>query len=204
VASNQPLSKKIGLTRGKAVLIGVLAVALVGVLYMQLSKLKQDDSPASSYVAPASAPRAAVSRTARAKSVQTVSDAHSVDARAAVVEFDQSKWQSPDLAKVVEHDPFALPAEFPQPPVTFAGTGVQSSEELEAATAEQLADELVRMQTQLDELQQRGVHVVIKKNDQYVAMIGDRMVHVGDDVNGFTVTEIDPTKGVRVEMKGAQ
>ena len=33
-----------------------------------------------------------------------------------------------------------------------------------------------------------------------MAMIGDRMLHVGDEINGFTVTEIDP-KGVRVERK---
>jgi hypothetical protein len=30
-------------------------------------------------------------------------------------------------------------------------------------------------------------------------MIGDRTVHVGDEINGFTVTEIDPKTGVRVE-----
>ena len=36
-----------------------------------------------------------------------------------------------------------------------------------------------------------------------MAMIGDRMVHVGDEINGFTVTEIDP-QGVHVERKATQ
>ena len=56
---------------------------------------------------------------------------------------------------------------------------------------------------QLEELKQRGVHVIVSKNDQYVAMIGDRMIHVGDEINGFTVTAIDP-EGVRVERKEAE
>jgi hypothetical protein len=71
---------------------------------------------------------------------------------------------------------------------------------LAAASAEQLADELQRLQSQLDELKNRGVHVIVSVSGEYVAMIGDRMVHVGDQINEFTVTEIDPS-GVRVERK---
>ena len=47
---------------------------------------------------------------------------------------------------------------------------------------------------------QRGVHVIVREGDQYVAVIGDRMLHVGDEINGFTVTAIDPD-GVHVERK---
>jgi hypothetical protein len=88
------------------------------------------------------------------------------------------------------------------------GDVVDGSGERKSMTAEdasqQRADALEQLRNQLDELKQRGVHVIISKQDQYVAWIGDRMVHVGDDINGFTVTEIDPKGGVRVEMKGPQ
>ena len=53
---------------------------------------------------------------------------------------------------------------------------------------------------QLEELKQRGVHVIVREGDQYVAWIGDRMLHVGDKINGFTVTAID-TDGVHIERK---
>jgi hypothetical protein len=46
--------------------------------------------------------------------------------------------------------------------------------------------------------------VIVRERDQYAAMIGDRIVHVGDEINGFTVTVIDPASGVRVERKPAK
>jgi hypothetical protein len=49
------------------------------------------------------------------------------------------------------------------------------------------------------------VHVIVGQKGQYVAMIGDRMVHVGDEIgNGFTVTEIDPKEGVSVDWKSSE
>jgi hypothetical protein len=35
------------------------------------------------------------------------------------------------------------------------------------------------------------VQVIIKRNDQYVAIVGDQEVHVGDQLDGFTVIAID-------------
>ena len=49
---------------------------------------------------------------------------------------------------------------------------------------------------ELEELKQRGVHVIVREGDQYVAWIGERMLHVGDKINDFTVTAIDPDDGV--------
>jgi hypothetical protein len=69
-----------------------------------------------------------------------------------------------------------------------------------AAAAAKLAEAIERLQTELKALQERGVHVIIRGRDQYVAMIGDRTLHVGDEINGFTVTAIEPD-GVRVERK---
>ena len=68
--------------------------------------------------------------------------------------------------------------------------------------ASQLADTVAKLQTELEELRQRGVSVIVKQHDEYVAMIGDRTIHVGDEINGFTVTAIEPD-GVRVERKVA-
>ena len=86
---------------------------------------------------------------------------------------------------------------------TAAGThsvddGGDSSDPAEAAA--KLAEAIESLQTELISLQERGVHVIIRGRDQYVAMIGDRTVHVGDEINGFTVTAIEPD-GVRVERK---
>ena len=116
--------------------------------------------------------------------------------------FDETKWKSPELTMVVAYDPFALPSAFPQPVRTAAGgQAVDGDDGSDAETAAaKLAEAIESLQTELRALQERGVHVIIRGRDQYVAMIGDRTVHVGDEINGFTVTAIEPD-GVRVERK---
>ncbi len=201
MANNKALTKKLGLTPGKAALIGALAVALLGVIYTQYGSSGESDTVAATPGGPSRRP---VTSPAVVKPLTSAgsSDGESNADGHATVDFDQSKWNAPELSTVVAYDPFALPKAFPQPLLSTAqlladgGRGA-----LAAASADQLADELQRLQSQLDELKNRGVHVIVSVDGQYVAMIGDRMVHVGDQINEFTVTEIDPS-GVRVERKG--
>jgi hypothetical protein len=190
------------LTRGKAVLIGVLAVVLVGVLYMQYGKHAGGSETGEVVPAVARAP----ARTLPTPLTTTPETAAETDAfaQAALLEFDQTKWKPPEISKVIAYDPFALPAGFPQSSSfglnVAAGGGGTSDEK-----SKQLADALAELRMQLDELKERGVHVIVGQKGQYVAMIGDRMVHVGDEIgSGFTVTEIDPKEGVSVGWKSSE
>lgn len=196
--------EKIGLTRGKASLIGVLAVALVAVIYGQYGPESGAD------LAPPAAqarPVPPLDRSPNPGKPPTVAagDQPDADLQLAMAELDQDRWQSPDIAEVIIYDPFALPAAFPQPPAPvpdgIAADGADFSDA--AASAQRLAEAVERLQTQLEELQQRGVHVIVNRHDEYVAMIGDRTLHVGDEINGFTVTAINPN-GVHVERKGVE
>jgi hypothetical protein len=205
VAESKSTLQQIGLTRGKAALIGVLAVALVGVVYRQYGGSDAGQKSASSATTNQQSP--ALSPLPAAGS-PLAAGGPPVDAgvQVALAEFDQTKWQSPDLKKVIAYDPFALPSTFPQPvravlDPTLATAGGDASSA--ALAAQQLADAVAQMQSQLADLQQRGVHVIVNLNDEYVAMIGDRTIHVGDEINGFIVTAIEPD-GVRVERKAVQ
>jgi hypothetical protein len=193
-----------GLTRGKAALIGVLAVVLVGVIYSRFGASEDDTAspvaetdrrrPAQQPLPPTASPPAVADEPADG-SVQS-----------AVTEFDATQWQSPELTRVIAYDPFALPAAFPQPPraVLDPKLAAEGGDDSAAAlNAEQLADAIEQMQKKLEELQQRGVQVIVNLRDEYVAMIGDRAVQVGDEINGFIVTAIEPD-GVRVEGKGVE
>jgi hypothetical protein len=201
VAKSRTNSQKAGLTRGKAVLIGVLAVILVGVLYRQFGSLGGEDTYSSSETATyrPPVPRPAPPRSQNAAVVEADSGQ---ETQTALLEFDESKWKSPELSAVIAYDPFALPAAFPQPPKKGDGSQLAGAvdEATAAAQAKALAEAIEELRNELEQLKQRGVHVIVNKNDEYVAMIGDRMIHVGDEINGFTVTAIDP-KGVRVERK---
>jgi hypothetical protein len=204
VAKAQTTSRQTGLTRGKAILIGVLSAVLLVVVYVQYSRLSGGGAVAAeeAVVSTPTPTRAArPSRRARVEAEKAASNSDG-ETHTALLEFDQTKWKSPELAKVVAYDPFALPSSFPQPArlVDDAAEAIgETSEAVAAARAKEQADALEALQAQLEDLQQRGVHVIFSQNQQYVAMIGDRTVHVGDEINGFTVTEIDPKTGVRVE-----
>jgi hypothetical protein len=182
--------KQVGLTPVKMALLVLLAAVLIGVLYHQLG--------GSTTKPPAVAAHRSNAREASA--VEPNSGATQVpSAKVATTRRKKTTirddWQSPSLANVEGYDPFALPASFPQPPVpgtTGALAQVQAkSREDEAVQLAALAAEREQTQSQLIGLRQQGVQVIIKRNDQYVAIVGEQEVHVGDQLNGFTVTAID-------------
>jgi hypothetical protein len=196
--------KAAGLTPAKGALIGVLAIVLVGVLYMQFGgststaaageARRRPVAAAASAAKPAQAAPAAKNKLPENKPV--VELASLVDPKA---------WKSPPLADVVAYDPFAVPASFPKPKAVDAkGKGDGLVAAAQADDARRMAEAVAQLQTQLRELEQRGVQVIVRDRDQYAAMIGDRVVHVGDEIDGFTVTVIDPASGVRVERKPAK
>ena len=195
-------AQRIGLTRGKGVTIGVLAVALAAVMYIQFGGGNGDKTqPASADAARLRRPSPA-ERRRRAEAIAPDAEAAADTPRQLAAVFTPNNWKSPDLSQVVTYDPFALPPSFPQPLQLQMdprlAQGVDPNAPAASADADELATAIEQMRMQLEELQQRGVQVIVRGRDKYVAMIGDRMVHVGDVINGFTVTAIEPD-GVRVE-----
>jgi hypothetical protein len=205
VGESQTFAQRIGLTRGKAILVGVLAVALVAVLYWQYGGADGGEAIALAPVATDSKPAAAIPNLAMPVD-QAVAEIPATTAPLATTAiFDQTKWKPPELATIVAYDPFALPATFPQPPSAASELLLAAEDDAEAAedgaeAAQRLADAVEDLRMELAALQERGVNVILRGREGYVAMIGDRTVHVGDDIGGFTVTAIEPD-GVRVERK---
>jgi hypothetical protein len=182
----------LGLTPGKLKLIGVLSAVLLGVLYLQFGG-SEPEAPATK---PAGKPR----RTAAASDTPAAAGASPV--RTASAELaDISAWDTPELEQVVQYDPFALPAAFPQPKATAA---LALSESGASALAQAKLDEetRVKMQQQIEgelgKMRQQGVQVILTRGDQFIAMIGGKTYHVGDKIGGFTITAID-ANGVHVE-----
>lgn len=217
MADQQDLKKRIGLTPGKAVLISVLAVVLVSVVYVQYGPGGVESAEevveaveVTSERAPSPTPATATPIRPQSVAAPTIAsapaadDAVSGEKRPVSPMLDAERWKAPDVDRVVEYDPFALPSAFPHPVNGIDEQGLTSEGIVaaDAATrASQLADEVAKLHTELESLRQRGVSVIVKQHDKYVAMIGDRTVHVGDEIgSGFTVTAIDPD-GVRVEKK---
>lgn len=193
-------SKAGGLTQGKAILIAVLAVVLLAVLYLQFGR----SSSASGAAANAGRRRPVVAATSAAKPATDKKDSPAATTQQAVVIVDPTRWKSPDPIQVVKYDPFALPDAFPRPALAeMTEAGGKGSAAAAAAAAEENERKLAAIQNQWlewEDLKRSPVHVIMKGSDQYVAMVGDRTIHVGDEISGYTVTSID-SSGVHVVRK---
>jgi hypothetical protein len=194
VADKPNWAKQAGVTPGKLALIGVLAVALVGVLYLQYGPTTKR-APTTTLRPPAE-PESAASP-ARATSPADAAHASATAPRKKTGAI--TGWQSPELGSIVQYDPFALPTSFPQPRQIEVAGATSPTKTAEEASAQQaaLAEERTKSETELQGLRQQGVQAILRRDDQYVAIVGDHEVHVGDQINGFTVIAID-ADGVRL------
>jgi hypothetical protein len=190
-----------GASPQKLALIGILAVILVGVLYFQFAGSSDDERTEAVRTARADRlPRRAIEG---GKGDGKLSGGDGKSPEFLLESVDRRQWKSPALDEIVRYDPFALPAAFPQPAVAMP-PGVKGSDVVVAADTETdveaQAQAIAGVQAKLAELQQRGVRVIIQGKKQATAVIGDRTVRVGDDVDGFTVKAIQ-ADGVVVERK---
>src|SRR5262245_31282026 len=186
----------------------------MGVIYYQIGSVGTEGAVDESAVVeessePPAPTTSQIQPAVAAEATPTVTTAPAPAASASVKEslasqpLDADRWKAPELDQIVQYDPFTLPSAFPQPQKGADGQELTSEGIVaaDAATrASELADAVAKLHTELESLRQRGVSVIVKQHDKYVAMIGDRTVHVGDEINGFTVTAIEPD-GVRVEKK---
>jgi len=211
VANKPTKAQQLGATPGKLALVGVLAVVLLGVLY---SKYGDNTDQAALPIAPPPAPAPSKPVTPAPQPVETVS------APLATVNEPRKKtgatdnWQSPALATVVDYDPFHLQAslqqadkdwELAQAAALQAKLVAERAKQLKEATLAKMAaleqaeqDRLAAIEaerkaseSELQGLRKQGVGVIIKKEKEFVAMVGDQEIHVGDEINGFTVVAID-------------
>lgn len=196
MAKNENWMKKAGVTPGKLALIAVLAVVLGGVLYRQLGPTVKKSAAPTQFAAVTTDSSSSVETSNAPAAEDSATDVTAPRKKTGTV----TSWQSPELASIVQYDPFALPASFPQPQHADEEVAMaQSAAQAEDATEQQAALEVERVKSEgeLQGLRQQGVAVIIKKKKEYVAIVGAQEVHVGDQINGFTVIAID-ADGVRV------
>jgi hypothetical protein len=195
VDSKSALKTKTGITPAKLILIGVLSFVLLTVLYIQFGSSPVETAVAANE-SPHRHPAAAAAPPAAAKPTDDNKQTTTTVAAAMKTEI-ASNWQTPAVAAAVWYDPFALPPLFPQR-VQEAKDNKLAKDALKTDDgAAARAENLKKMTTEFGQLQRQGVRVVMQKQDKYVAMIGDKTIHVGDNIDGFTVVAID-ADGVRV------
>lgn len=200
MATHGDSTAKHGFTRGNLILVGALAVVFVAVVYWNYFRDGSDVGDSVVVEEPKPDRRTATSENGRS----TADGRRASPQAAAETEPEPSvheraerrePWPEFRLTSVIAYDPFALPVRFPQPSSLPDVDPTISAEEREAARL--LAAAQQRAAT-LAEIRQKGVELVLRNGEEYVAKIGDREVRVGDKIGGFRVIEIS-LHGVTLE-----
>jgi hypothetical protein len=99
-------------------------------------------------------------------------------------------WPILDIERVLEYDPFALPAPLSrQQEVVSKREGQREAEALELELARRRAEQ----EQSLAQLQEAGVRAILGgAQGEKVALVGSRVVRVGDELDGFRVSAIQP------------
>jgi hypothetical protein len=167
---------RVGATRGKLAVVGVLAVVFVGVLASNFRTAADEPIaaalPAEQPGAIALPALAAVERPANGSQLQP--EAKAMQARAATPfgEFaEDGDWPEYSLDKLVSFDPFGTP------------TWLAAPEPAAEATAEAVSQSL-------QEFQEAQNAIILVSGDQRVARIGSQEYRVGDMVGPYQITEI--------------
>jgi hypothetical protein len=205
MATNSPSTAARGVTRGKLILIGVLAVVFVFVVYWNYFRDSSTNVAGVAPARPSSSRRPVVSAKAAQADREGAAGRRAPTAEASAQTVLQEvqapaalptrSWPDFKLAEVLAYDPFALPAQFPQPPPSLAEGSAMQPDQSDAAKALEAARE--RAAT-LEEIKRQGVELVLQNGREYVAKIGDKEVRIGDKIGGFRVVDIN-LHGVTLE-----
>ncbi len=167
-------------------IIGLLAAVLVGVIWLQLGGSEQGEKPVAPQSGPAAAPgRAAATGSAPGGPGKPAGQPPS------------PPWPSFTLAEAAAYDPFQP---FPAPPAT--------AEPMPKAAAktkppQDSAQRKARHEQALAALRKTGTTAVLRGPQGALAILGRRVIRVGDEIDGFRVVAIEPD-GVVVKPAAAE
>lgn len=156
---------RVGATRGKLALVGVLAVVLIYVLVSNFSAMAGDGA-----VVPAEAKAAPRGASPAAASEEEASPA-AVGANPFGEFAEDRDWPKVSLDKLISFDPLAAPAWVD--PAERTGASAEKPDT-----------------PSLEELRSAASAIIIVANGQRIARIGSQDYHVGDFVGPYQITDI--------------
>jgi hypothetical protein len=192
--ADQKWQEKIGVTPGKLALVAVLAVVLVTVIYQQMPPADQVSSAEPTEQVPNSESRSS------AKNLARQALATSQDARKKEAAEQEKEWPKIKLEHAIAFDPFSRPD-------ALKPDQKKSQEDDVTATNEELVKrQAVRRDREqaLALVRQQGVQMVLYDQQERIAVVGDRVVRIGEELQGFRVVAIDDEGITLAEREAAR
>jgi hypothetical protein len=166
------MRERIGASRGKLALVGLLAVVLVVVIVAQLPSSNSNDLPTAPVSTMPEREAAAESASAPASSEKTSPDKL------------PRKWPELTMNAIVAFDPLAAPSWY------LAATHVEQSDENEQDDSTLASAEERASSAALEALRQAGTTIVLTVNGERIATIGEQQFRIGDRIAGYLVSDI--------------
>jgi hypothetical protein len=187
-------SSTLGASRGKLILIAVLAVILVLVVAVQFGgKSGAKETTESESADEASAPEPAAQPSA--------ADDEAAPKRPQTVEISRP-WPEWKLADVLEHDPFATPELLGRRDNRSDRNADLEREAEAAARREAIAQRRAEQDRLAEQLQKEGVRALVgSSRNGRAAIVGSKTVRVGDVLGEFQVIAIEPDGVVLERLK---
>jgi hypothetical protein len=188
-----------GITPGKAALVGVLAVCLIGVVGYQIFSGAYGTRPSPPQQQNATQTKFEPKR--RGETTSNVRTFSSLETEALPVEA----WPKIPLDETLAHNPFATPEVLiPEAPKTdddlipFAQVNPQEADEHLPVDPEEIRTHRERVRA-IRDLMTMGASMVMTNGDgSRVAVVNSRTIRIGDTIHGMRVTEIT-SEGVVLE-----
>lgn len=166
-------NKFLGMTPKQAVLIGTLGVVLVGVMLYGQGDGQPAAQTTTEATPPASRRRVAPTNTAAV----------------------HTKWPDVSLEQMLQHNPFAarnVASSESNPSAEIAAAPVEPPVE-SAAEANPVANERrEKAEAFLAELRTQRVKLILRTGEKVSAMIGERLIHEGEVIDGVRIISILP------------
>jgi len=173
--TNVTMRERIGATRGKLALVGVLAVVLVVVIVAQLPSTTGYDNAATADVS-----------SIKARNTHNNDITESEEALPSMektqIDISPREWPELSIDAITAFDPLAAPSWY------VAAAQIEKTNEAGEqafASAEDAADA-----SALAALQEAGATIVLITNGERIATIGDQRIRIGDNIEGYEVSDI--------------
>lgn len=169
------MRERIGASRGKLALVGVLAVVLVVVIVGQLPDSSNTDEALTASVSSISGLEAVAGEGGESARVPLTSE-----------ENPESKppreWPELSMDAISAFDPMTAPSWY-----LVAARAEQSTEQTDLT---QVSTEDEERAAALVSLQQAGATIVLIANGERIATIGEQRIRIGDNIEGYQVSDI--------------
>ena len=184
--TNVTMRERIGATRGKLALVGVLAVVLVVIIVVQLPGPTDYDKAATASVS-------SIRERSTDNNDITMLEEPISSTEKTLIDMSPREWPELSIDAITAFDPLEAPSWY------VAAAQIEKTNEAGEQTLASADDDASA--AGLAALQEAGATIVLIANGERIATIGDQRIRIGDNIEGYQVSDITDQGVILTKLK---